>query len=810
MTQKLTLAFICKDEENLLDQMLTSISPHVDEIVCGWTGTNPKTEEILKKHGVIYKDISQQKDCWITIDPALRVKMKQIDPDFDLSKIPDRLPHFSLLRKESFALATNELVMWLDSDDTIVHGKKIKALLTHFDNPKCGALWIPYLYDFDEEGRCTLRLWRERIVKKSYSNWVGAIHESLLAKTEFSTIISDDCFVKHHPLKDRIIDSSFRNLSISLAQYAREVILAAIDAKTVYDLARSYEAVGRFEKALDFFDKYLELSGWNDEMYNALLRQAEIYLKFSQYEVATDKLFRCLKIDPFRKEAYFKLSLVYFKQEQWEHVIYYTNLAFKLRGKATIMPQNPEELTGKPLLPLASALFNIGKFKEASVIAMKAHEFYPENEWLKHALETWPDIAKRFDKRQNLIDACKEIKNKHGEDSKQMKKFAKKLPESFHKDPFFISMIHKYVKKPSYSSDPTIIFYCGSAYEYWDPRSIEKGVGGSEEATIHLAKRLVGLGWKVRIYNNCMFEQDYEGVLYRPFDQYNRETERCDIFVAWRHNQYATFAPKGAKKIVWLHDVQRPEHWDANRTKTIDLIIPLSRWHRTNLKEIPDELFYISRNGIDPSQFIGRHSRDAKRLIYASSPDRGLDTLLEMWPAIRKRDPDAELHVFYGFTKTFDEVHKNNQRMRDWKDYVLGLLKQTNVYYHGRVDHQTLAQEFQKSAIWIYPTNFTEISCITAMKAQAAGTIPICTTVAALNETVQHGFKISGPGGAEDERTQKTFVNVVCRLMVDVKSQEKIRKDMVPWALHYFSWDTVAQEWSVRFKELLNGSSRTT
>lgn len=120
---------------------------------------------------------------------------------------------------------------------------------------------------------------------------------------------------------------------------------------------------------------------------------------------------------------------------------------------------------------------------------------------------------------------------------------------------------------------------------------------------------------------------------------------------------------------------------------------------------------FVTANGIASSHFIGDEPRDYKRCIYASSPDRGLDTLLQLWPDIYKKVPDAELHVFYGFTANFDALHKNNQHMMEFKDWCLKALKQPGVIYHGRVSHAQLAKEFMQAALWTYPTQFTEISC---------------------------------------------------------------------------------------------------
>jgi len=119
------------------------------------------------------------------------------------------------------------------------------------------------------------------------------------------------------------------------------------------------------------------------------------------------------------------------------------------------------------------------------------------------------------------------------------------------------------------------------------------------------------------------------------------------------------------------------------------------------------------------------------RLIWASSPDRGLDVLLTWWPAILKKWKDAELHVFYGWNN-YDQMMQMYPEMATFKEHVLKLLAQPGVTLHGRIGQKELAAEFAKSQFWVYPSiradgkDWHETYCITAMEAQANGCIPSC------------------------------------------------------------------------------------
>ncbi len=383
----------------------------------------------------------------------------------------------------------------------------------------------------------------------------------------------------------------------------------------------------------------------------------------------------------------------------------------------------------------------------------------------------------------------------------QVANFLNTLPEYIADHPRFVRKKNQFATHPSKSKNKVVI-YCGPTFETWGPNTLKsKGLGGSEEAVVYLSRELAKLGLVVDVY--CSIDQPgvYDGVNFIDIWKYDDQIP-CDYFVAWRNSEYADYAPKSAKKYVWLHDVQKDEYWNPKRIKEVDKIMVLSKWHRENLPDIKDDKFFLTRNGIVKSDFslAGHIPRDPYKCVYASSPDRGLDTLLELWPEIHKKVEDAHLHVFYGFSPTYDKLHANNDRMIEFKEATLKKLeelKDKGVVYHGKVSHPVLHEHFMSAGLWLYPTNFTEISCITAMKAQVAGMIPICPTLAALDETVQHGYKINF--NMMDTRARQAFTNMTVDLLKDHDKQEKKRKEMMKWAVDYFDWARVAKEWKEMF-----------
>lgn len=188
--------------------------------------------------------------------------------------------------------------------------------------------------------------------------------------------------------------------------------------------------------------------------------------------------------------------------------------------------------------------------------------------------------------------------------------------------------------------------------------------------------------------------------------------------------------------------------------------------------------------------------RNPKRVVYTSSYDRGLEHLAEIWADVKKAVPDAECHVFYGW-QLFDRFYANNPSSMAWKDRLVKKMEESGIVDHGRASQKDLATFMKESGVWAYPTHFGEISCISAIKAQAYGCEPVVVNYAALKETVQYGRKVEGD--IYDQETKDAFKKELIDALKNPMSGEE-RKAMSTWAKEKYSWDTVAEQWSKEFK----------
>lgn len=195
---------------------------------------------------------------------------------------------------------------------------------------------------------------------------------------------------------------------------------------------------------------------------------------------------------------------------------------------------------------------------------------------------------------------------------------------------------------------------------------------------------------------------------------------------------------------------------------------------------------------------------DAFARLYRSSPDRGLDHALRVFPLIRSEVPDAEFHVFYGWDY-FDKVM--NARQDAWrtgfKRELAELLAQPGVVFRGRLPQNELARELQRASLWLYPTNFFETSCITAMEMQAAGVIPVTRRHGALPETCPGAIFVDG--NPSDPEVQQLYAEQAISLWRSPVREARMRAAVTRHACS-LSWSGVGREWARLFRSTLSAS----
>lgn len=359
-----------------------------------------------------------------------------------------------------------------------------------------------------------------------------------------------------------------------------------------------------------------------------------------------------------------------------------------------------------------------------------------------------------------------------------------------------------------------ITVFCNPAKDdAWSPESVGTGIGGSEEAVIHMAPRLAARGHGVTVVHRAAGgPRQHAGVSWTSYEALPREP--AEIGIVWRRAGLAdrlALAPGAARHFyLWLHDL-RPEDEVLAHLARYAKVMVLSRFHRNAYPGVPAQRIFLTGNGIDTTSLADpAPPRDPQLMVYGSCYSRGLRTLLDSWPRIREAVPEARLRVFYGWQSIAQIRPRRYARLHD---HFERLMRQDGITHLGRISHAEVAREYAGAGLWAYPCSFPETSCISAMKAQAGGAVPVVIPTGALAETVRHGFRTMRShsdyaGQRLPPRIIEEWLQALVGLLQSPERQARIRAAMVPDSRRRFDWANVVAGWEREFRARLTGCSR--
>ena len=317
---------------------------------------------------------------------------------------------------------------------------------------------------------------------------------------------------------------------------------------------------------------------------------------------------------------------------------------------------------------------------------------------------------------------------------------------------------------PGRGSKPLLVFVADGGWGPWTGRDIlTKGVGGSETYIIEMARHIQRDGtYKVMVFCRCESKDLFEGVEYRPIDGFHSfvATNVIQTCVVSRYSEYLPVAIKGYVENLYfvLHDLG-PTGLIVPLPPKLKKIFCLTEWHKEHfLKNFPScqDRTDVFSYGIDSSRFQ-RGTKRPRSFLYSSFPNRGLLPLLQMWPRILERWPDATLDVFCDLDHEW-----SNRVFGEGIVAIKGLLAPglVGVTMRGWVSKEALAAAWARTETWLYPCTFAETFCLTALEAAASGTLVVCSDLAALQNTVgDRGLVVPGDA-ATAEWQQKALVRL--------------------------------------------------
>lgn len=580
---KIAAALIIKDdtEANDLRRCLNSFSKFVDAIYI--TGTKEPQDEIKK----ICKEFKANWSYfeWIKDFSAAR--------NFNFSQVPKEY----------------EWIFWCDADDVVVGGENFRTAVDLAEKNDIKAVFARYLYqvEFDETGKIKnilIEHLRERLIRNDGTyKWVAPIHETLIEQVPSNKTDFQGFYVVHMTTVEDMFNAMDRNIDI----LEDEVMNNPNDPRPIYYLAKAYydtkipeilyEPIGTGLKSLtlELMYDYIKKSGWQEERAQCWEYISIIHREMNQIDDSIKALLEAVYEFPRSMSLYIQLALAYVVKKDWENALHYVRLAQATDAPKTTLVVNPRDYKTLLLEAMFHIYLNTGKLELCEKVVNELVNILP-TDLNKQRLYDITDLKHRNDLAHWTVKLATHLfQSKQYE---QLRALINAIPKEIATEPALLKLRNDFMPPREWSSDE-IAIYCGPGFEQWSPKSVARGIGGSEEAVINISRELARLGWKVTVYADPMDDQGiYDGVSWLPY-YYINQKDQFNIFIAWRNIGIFDIPFKAKKTYLWNHDIQNPLTYTKERVEKIDKVMFLSNWHRQNVPSLPEYKVLYTGNGIN-------------------------------------------------------------------------------------------------------------------------------------------------------------------------------------------------------------------
>lgn len=262
-------------------------------------------------------------------------------------------------------------------------------------------------------------------------------------------------------------------------------------------------------------------------------------------------------------------------------------------------------------------------------------------------------------------------------------------------------------------------------------------------------------------------------------------------------------------RIFWCHDLpEDPESKKFRDPKWRDKyhkFVFISNWQYQRYQLIhglpSDDKNIVLESGIEPApDTCFDKPNDIIRVVYTSTPQRGLELLVPVFDWISGLHDNVHLDVFSSFKiYGWDEADKNFEPL-----YKM-IEDHPKMTYHGFVPNEQLKQHLNKSHIFAYPSIWYETSCRAMLESMSAGLMCVHPNLAALPETsgclnVMYNFM--------DDRNEHSSLfaknlNATIDLVKENKHINAIKFNKI-FVDSRYNIDFIKSQWETTLQRLLN------
>jgi UDP-glucose:(glucosyl)LPS alpha-1,2-glucosyltransferase len=269
----------------------------------------------------------------------------------------------------------------------------------------------------------------------------------------------------------------------------------------------------------------------------------------------------------------------------------------------------------------------------------------------------------------------------------------------------------------------------------------------------------------------------------------------------------------GKKPILWCQDTWNdPEAQHLSRLESrlrFKKIVFVSQYQFNTFHQalkVPHSESVILRNAIEPiGETLPAKPTDRIRLIYHTTPHRGLAILVPVFMALAAQHPRLHLDVYSSFG-----LHGWEQRDETYEPLFQACREHPQISYHGAVPNDEIRAAVASAHIFAYPSIWRETSCIASIEAMSAGALVVCPDLAALSETVSDYCGVMYRWHEDTREHARTFASALGTAidMIEQGTAGDLVKRARERADVLFNWNSRIDQWTQLMRRVIDDDER--
>lgn len=188
--------------------------------------------------------------------------------------------------------------------------------------------------------------------------------------------------------------------------------------------------------------------------------------------------------------------------------------------------------------------------------------------------------------------------------------------------------------------------------------------------------------------------------------------------------------------IYWIHDLPgdpEMDHLKNGGWNKFDKLVFVSNWQLHKFIDyygIPWYKCIVLPNAINSSDSDIVKPKDKIKIVYHTTPHRGLNILIPVFKKLSEKLDNIELDVFSSL-----KIYGWEEKDKQFEALYDECRNHPKINYHGSQPYDVVRKAVNESHIFAYPSIWQETSCRSLMEAMSAGCLCVHPNYGALYET---------------------------------------------------------------------------